>query len=293
MAVLCAAWAPPRPVVPPVALDVAPPATAASVEGSPRVIFEGNRDISSLELVQALVGGPILSPAFDMSLLRQVVPPETAFALGDPPSRAELRIVGLYYDRGYLAASVDPPEVRQNGPYTDVRLHIVEGPRFRLRRLGIDERDPDGRVVPPLGHVPLRSFLSLQDGEWFSRGVLVKDLASVRTFYRNAGYANVDAEPETDLDTAAAPPTVDVTIAVHRGPIVAVDSVVIRGNHRLSSEAIRAIIAILPGQRFSEAKLDEARRRLLATGDIASVDVSVEAGPSESRVTTTFEVTER
>jgi outer membrane protein insertion porin family len=295
----CAAWVPPGPPAPAVTVEASPAPGAPPAHEEPprqtRVIFEGNHDLTSQELLGALDGGSGSRPAFDMGLLRPLLPGHAAFLLGENPTRAELMILGLYYDRGYLAASVDRPDVRSpnDSATTDVRFHVVEGPRFRLAKLAIEERDPDGRVVAPLGHGPLRRLLSLQDGDWFSRRALVGDLAGIRTLYRDAGYANVEADPATDLNVATSPPTVDVTIALRRGPMVTIDQIVITGNDRLSADEIRAIVAIPPGQPFGETRLAQARSRLLATGKLASVEVTTEQVPSPTHVTTTFEVTER
>ena len=43
-------------------------------------------------------------------------------------------------------------------------------------------------------------MIHAQSGDYFNRAELIKDLQAVRTLYRDAGFANVEAEPETELD---------------------------------------------------------------------------------------------
>ncbi len=292
----CAAWAPPGPSAPPVTLP-GPASPATPAPSAPptqlRVVFDGNHDLTSQELLGALDGRSDLQPALGSSLV-QAVSPRAVAVLDATTTLGELRIDQLYYDRGYLSVRVDPPEVRvsPDAKVTVARFHIDEGPRYRVGSLAIDERDPEGRVVRPLGP-PLDQRMTLKAGDWFSRAVIVGDLGAIRTGYRDAGYANVAADPETELHPETSPPTVSLRIAVRRGPIVLIDRVVVRGNARIPTDTLRAIIGIAPGKPFGETKLEDARRRLLATGELASVDVMTEPGPNPAHVTTTFEVVER
>jgi outer membrane protein insertion porin family len=119
----------------------------------------------------------------------------------------------------------------------------------------------------------------------------VNDIGRVRTIYRDAGYGDVEADPETTLDRPHG--LVDIHIPVKRGPLVTIDRVVVVGNHKVASDLILRAVQIPNGQLFGETKLEEARSRVLLMGAFERVDISTEAKPSASRWTVSFEVEEK
>jgi outer membrane protein insertion porin family len=158
---------------------------------------------------------------------------------GDILERDTLLLNGFYYDHGYVAVNIDTPklEAATDGPFIDIRIHIDEGARYRIGKLTIDEVDANGNRVAPFGGKKLRDRISARDGDWFSRAMLVRDLGSIRHLYRDAGFAAVEAEPETNLDPAHA--LVDVVIPVRRGPLVYIDRIVVVGNQSVPSATVK------------------------------------------------------
>jgi outer membrane protein insertion porin family len=172
-----------------------------------------------------------------------------------------------------------------------VTFAVEEGPRYRIGKLTIAERDHAGRLVPTLGGRDLRSLLSAKDGDWFSRAVLIHDLGAISTLYRDAGYAAVEVFPEPRQDRARA--VVDVDVPVHRGPLVRVDTIAVLGNARVTTEAIRRVIGMTEGQIFNETQLLEAKRHLQGLGAFRRVDVSTEKGSDAEHWKVNFEVEEK
>ncbi len=98
----------------------------------------------------------------------------------------------------------------------------------------------------------------------------------MRTLYRDAGYANVEAEPETELDPVHE--QVDIIVPIKRGPPVYIERIEIKGNTKTRDKVIRREMEIEEGQLFSEtgareqqaahhgARLLRARRRLDRAG---------------------------
>ncbi len=118
----------------------------------------------------------------------------------DVLERDVLMLSALYYDKGFLNVQIGTPRVMLTPDREGIEITLVihEGPRFKIRGLRIYERDNDGKEVEPLGgRRALRQMLRASSGDYFNRAELVKDLTAVRTLYRDAGYANVEAEPET------------------------------------------------------------------------------------------------
>lgn len=249
-----------------------------------RITFIGNQHISSEELRSVMFtgnagffafgsGGPFRQDAFE---------------------RDVAVISALYYDRGFLAVSINTPRIMLTPDRSGIELSITidEGPRFKIRQLRIYERGADGREVEPIGgRRNLRNMLRAKSGDYFNRAQLLEDLQAVRTLYRDHGYANVDATPQTNIDPATN--EVDVVVPVERGPLVHFERIEVRGNSKTRDKVIRRELEIAEGEPFSETLLDRSRRRVTALGFFERVDVSTEQGSVPDRMNVYVEVTER
>lgn len=208
--------------------------------------------------------------------------------------RDVLLLNALYYDKGYMNVQIGTPRVMltPDREGIEITLLIHEGPRFKIRQLKVYERDADGKEVEPLGgRRALRQMVRAKSGDYFNRAELVKDLQSVRTLYRDAGYANVEAEPETELDPVKR--EVDIIIPIKRGPLVRVERIEIKGNTKTRDKVLRREMEIEESNLFSETKLEDSKRRIVALGYFERVDVSTEQGSTPEKININFEVTER
>ncbi len=200
----------------------------------------------------------------------------------------------LYYDKGYMNVSIGTPRVMltPDREGIEIALLVHEGPRFKIRQLKVYERDADGKEVEPLGgRRALRQLVRAKSGDYFNRAELVKDLGAVRTLYRDAGYANVEAEPETELDPVRH--EVDIIIPIRRGPLVHVERIEVKGNTKTRDKVLRREMEIEESDLFSETKLEDSKRRIVALGYFERVDVSTEQGSTPETININFEVTER
>jgi len=249
-----------------------------------RVTFIGNEEISSDELRAVMFtgnpgimgfgsGGPFRQDAFERDIAM---------------------ISAMYYDRGYLEVSVHTPRVMLTPDKSgiEVSLTIDEGPRYKIRQLRVFEQGADGSEVEPLeGRRALRMRVSAESGDYFNRARLLADLGEVRALYRDAGYANVVAEPQTKMD-----PTnhlVDLIIPVVRGPMVYFERIEIRGNTKTRDKVIRRQFEIVEGERFSETGMNRTRRRITALGYFERVDISTEQGTADDKLTVYIDVSEK
>jgi outer membrane protein insertion porin family len=208
--------------------------------------------------------------------------------------RDTLMLNALYYDRGYMTVQIGTPRVMltPDREGIEITIAVTEGPRFKIRQLRVYEQDADGKEVEPLGgRRALRALIRSRSGDYFNRAELVKDLAAIRTLYRDAGYANVEAEPETELD--AARQEVDIVIPIRRGPPVRIERIQVRGNTKTRDRVIRRELEVKEGQLFSETGLEDSKRRVTALGYFERVDMSTEQGSAPDRIVVNFEVQER
>src|SRR6478735_10924164 len=158
-----------------------------------RITFIGNQNVDSSELRSLMLtgnagffafgsGGPFRQDAFERDIAV---------------------LSALYYDRGFLTVSIGTPRIMLTPDRSGIEVSVTidEGPRFKIRQLRVYERGADGKEVEPIdGRRNLRMMVRAKSGDWFNRAELLEDLQSVRTLYRDHGYANVDATPQTNLD---------------------------------------------------------------------------------------------
>ncbi|HEY3822860.1 MAG TPA: outer membrane protein assembly factor BamA [Polyangiaceae bacterium] len=208
--------------------------------------------------------------------------------------RDVLMLSALYYDKGYLSVQIGTPRVMltPDREGIDIALTIHEGPRYKIRQLRIYERDNEGKEVEPLGgRRALRLMIHEQSGDFFNRAELIKELQAVRTLYRDAGFANVEAEPETELDPIHE--QVDIVVPIKRGPPVHIERIEVKGNTKTRDKVIRREVVIEEGNLFSETGMEASKRRITALGYFERVDVSTEQGSSPDKIIVNIEVTEK
>jgi outer membrane protein insertion porin family len=205
-----------------------------------------------------------------------------------------MMITALYYDRGYLGVQVATPraELSPDREGVELTVSIDEGARYRVRQLKLYEVDESGREVEPLGgRKALRSLVRTTSGDYFNRADLLKDLQLIRSKYRDAGFANVEAEPQTSVD--ASTNEVDVFLPIRRHEAVRIGRIEVRGNGKTRDKVIRRELEIEEGQLFSESGMDVSKRRVQALGYFDRVDFSTESGRDKSVVDIVIDVGER
>ncbi|MFO0761056.1 MAG: outer membrane protein assembly factor BamA [Byssovorax sp.] len=250
-----------------------------------RITFVGNTHVTDAELREAMLTGQSM-PFIDFGTggsFRQ-----------DAFERDVLIINALYYDKGYLSVQVATPRVMltpdRNG--IEITLAINEGPRYKIRGLRVYEKDEDGREVEPIGgRRHLREMVRAKPGDYFNRAELVKDLGAVQTLYRDAGYANVEAPPVTELDPEKQ--EVDIIVAIKRHKPVRFGRIEIRGNTKTRDRVIRREMEIAEQELFSETRLERSKRRITMLGFFERVDISTEQGDDADHVNVNVEIGEK
>ncbi len=183
-----------------------------------------------------------------------------------------------YYDRGYLTVDISQPRVAlsPDRQFIDIVINVREGPRYRIGRLRVMETDDEGNEVDPLGgRRALRDRVHVLPSEFFSRSEIARDILAVQTYYRDAGYANVEVSPDIQPDPARQ--IVDLTVRIVRGPVVTVHRIEVRGNSKTSERVIRREMELIEGERYSETQYQNSRRRIMALGYFERVDLSTES----------------
>ena len=249
-----------------------------------RIQFVGNHEVPESDLREIMMTGQtsLFSPGSGGSFRQDML------------ERDMLMVSGLYYDRGYLNVQVGTPRVMltADGEGVEINVPITEGPRFKIRKLRVYERDADGKEVEPLGGRPaLRAKVRANSGDMFQRAQLVVDIQAIRTAYRDAGYANVDIDTETEVD--AANREVDLTIPIRRNAKVRIERIEIHGNAKTRDAVIRREFEIEEGQDFNETKLEISKARVMALGYFERADIQTEPGSSPDTMKVVLDVQEK
>ncbi|MDW8247202.1 MAG: outer membrane protein assembly factor BamA [Sandaracinaceae bacterium] len=204
------------------------------------------------------------------------------------------RIQALYYDRGYLQIRVGNPrvELSPDRRSIEITIPINEGPRYRIGRLRVIERDQDGKEVEPLGGRRIvREMIAVNPGDWFVRTTLARGIQSIVRHYRDQGYAHVQVQPETHLRPEEH--LVDITLAIERGPLVKIERIHIRGNTKTRDSVIRRELRIFEGDLYNQTLIEQSRAAVNALGYFERVEVSESEGSAPDLIVITFEVSER
>jgi outer membrane protein insertion porin family len=203
-------------------------------------------------------------------------------------------VSALYYDRGFLSVSINTPRVMLTPDKSGIEVSVTidEGPRYKIRQLRVYERGADGREAEPIdGRRNLRMMVRANPGDYFNRAALLEDLQTIRTLYRDHGFANVDATPQTNVDPDSH--EVDVIVPVDRGPLVHFERIEVRGNSKTRDKVIRRELEVAEGEIFHETNLERSRRRVTALGYFERVDLSTEQGSAPDKMNVYIEVSEK
>lgn len=204
------------------------------------------------------------------------------------------RLQAYYYDQGYLAMRVGTPRIAltPDRRFIDITIPIEEGPRFRIGRLAVREVNEEDQTIEPLGgRRELRGLVRAEPGQWFNRTAIAQSLLAITRRYRDAGYAFVDINPETDLDMERR--VVHVAVVIRRGPPVRIERINIRGNSKTRDSVIRREVQMIEGELYSQTQAELSRARIQALGYFERVEMSEEEGSAPDRIVVNIEVAER
>ncbi len=220
-----------------------------------RVNFVGNRAIGDDELRDVIMTheGNILSIVTQAGTYRE-----------DVFQRDLLLLQAHYWDRGYVQVKVGTPliELSPDKQSMYITISIDEGPQYRLGKIDIRGDLLESKEF-------FLKKVSVKPGEIFNRSKLSDDLQKLTDFYKDRGYAYVNASPATPVDEKTL--TVDVTFEIQKGELVYFDRINIRGNSKTRDKVIRRELRIIEGELLQPdvARLLEAAReraRLLREG---------------------------
>ena len=189
-----------------------------------------------------------------------------------------LLIQAHYWDRGYVQVKVGNPlvELSPDKQSMYITITVDEGPQYRLGKV-----DVIGDLLMPKEF--FLSRISVKPGEIFNRSKLSDDLQKLTDYYKDRGYAYVNASPSTPVDEKTR--TVDVIFEIQKGELVYFDRINIRGNTKTRDKVIRRELRIFEGDSYNQTLLDYSKRRVNALGYFEKVDMSTRRSAPTTRWT--------
>jgi outer membrane protein insertion porin family len=238
-----------------------------------QVIFRGNDSVPTrapIGLYRNLLTGSGMSSQPAGALLPGSVYSEETVEEDLGKLRAYYRGIGFRDALVELVAVTPAPDLDE----VDLTFRIVEGPRYRIASLAIEQLGPEGvpdyRPQYPLAD--LQRELKVQPGDFYDRDRLQLDRRALERYYGRRGHPpqgrygraltdalEISEEPVESFDFDKH--EVRLTWQIREGSPKRLHDVVIRGNTRTQDRVVRRKVLLEPGEILD---LDRVERSLAA-----------------------------
>ena len=240
-----------------------------------------------------IIGNEAFSDEELKDLMESGVPgPLSLWSSADEYSRTQLEgdleaIRSHYLNRGFANFTLSSSQVTITPDRKEIyiSINIDEGERFTFGSLEIE-----GDLPVPAAE--LREQIVAQEGETFSRQLLVESRTGMADRLAEAGFAfaNINVIPEPDEDAR----TVDVRFFVEPGKKVHVRRISFTGQVATEDNVFRREMRQFEGSQYSPSDVDRSRVRLQRLPQVQSVQVSTQRVPgTDDQVDVEFSITER
>ncbi|HKL21108.1 MAG TPA: POTRA domain-containing protein, partial [Tichowtungia sp.] len=191
----------------------------------------------------------------------------------------------FYRDRGFLDVEVNPPELdKKERGRLELTYHLTEGPRYRIGTVNIEGADLFEAAV-------LENQVRLRPGGIASAAAINEAAEAVTRYYGNRGYIRTRVEPVIETDPVSR--TADVTLRINEGSPAYINHVDIRGNEKTRDEVIRRELAVAPGEKFNQQKVETSKNRLRNLGYFSTVESRYRPAEGTNTYDLSFDVEEK
>ena len=255
--------------------DAAPPAPSASIiaytpefaiEGAGSGLADTLRDASTLYSLR--LDAPPDGDSLARRAGRDFAPlVDALWANGYFNADLTISIDGAAVDpRGGSAAFARAAETYRNRALAPVKIKVVAGPRFLLRRIAI--LGPDGNTPFPEAELPAR-VIALKSGDpALAEKVRAAEARIVDHFRRLSHPLAKIVAVEPVVDHAA--DTMDVTIVVDPGPVGRFGDVTVKAPPTIPEAVIRSFIYIQTGEPYSPEAIERTMASVRTIPAVAS-----------------------
>jgi outer membrane protein insertion porin family len=210
----------------------------------------GNKDIKTEDLEKSLRNvGLARGKTFNQSTLDEV----TRY------------LTDQYYSRGKYGVQVDTRVEEVAGNRVKIAIEIVEGKRSKIRQINVvgNEAFSDDDLLDAfkLGTPNWLSWYRQDDR--YSREELSGDIESLRSYYMDRGYANMEVE-STQVAISPDKDDIFITLNIKEGEVYRISDVKIAGNLVVPESDLKGLVAVRKGDVFS-------RKMVTATSELMSL----------------------
>ncbi len=171
----------------------------------------------------------------------------------------------LYYNKGYIQAKVDRPQVTvtpdKKGIY--ITIKVDEGEQF-----DVGEIDFAGDILFPKSE--LLETIKLDDNQIFAYDVLQKDLGELQAKYGDLGYAYTNVVPRWNIREKDR--KVDIVFDFDKGVKVYFGELNVVGNSKTRDKVIRRELKIKEGELYNETRRRESLENIQRLGFFEEVN---------------------
>jgi len=193
-------------------------------------------------------------------------------------------LTAYYYEHGYLDAKVSEPKIDLRDPKRiQIEIEIEEGPQYRLGTI-----DFKGDVLTT--KEDLFKDLRLKRNDIYRNSAVREQIRSFTEKFANEGYAYVDINPETNIDSKNL--LVHLTFEMEKKKRVSFEKIQVTGNTKTRDKVIRRELEVEEGEIYSVTDLNESRDRLRRTGYFKEVGFTTSGGSTDEKINLDIKVEE-
>ena len=190
-----------------------------------------------------------------------------------------------YKNHGFLDVAIESPDVDETGRgRVELTYRITEGQQYRIGSVEVE-----GATLFDVEE--LKKQIRLKSGDVAAQSAIDGAAASIRRYYGNRGYIRSMVSPVVQTDPATR--TANLVFQVREGQQASIHKIYIRGNEKTRDEVMRRELAVLPGEKFHQQKVDTSENRLRNLGYFESVASSYTASGETNSYDLTFRVKEK
>jgi len=239
-------------------------ADTSSGIGTPKIDFVGNKAFNSEKLLEGLLSR------------RPRLFTESGSLNPNAFHEATDNLTAFYYDNGFLNVQVDDPQIASDGRVT---IAIYEGPVYRAGSIAIE-----GQLRFPRRDVEAQ--LTMRSGQPFRGSTLQRNVLALSDFYSDRGFAYVNVDPRTKMDSGRH--LVSVNFLIKPGDEIRIDQITVSGNTTTPEQVIRAALRFHEHELYSAQAIRESVARLVALGLRTKVTTQPSTKPDEINVIVTI-----
>lgn len=257
------------------------------------ISFEGNTVFSDDELKGFLELNKERGPIVMFKSLDKYIPDKLEYDV-------QLNLLSKYKEKGYIFAKAGAPDVRimeapqgmligfrKTKQQYFITIPIEEGEQFSIGEFSIAGAEQFNEEF-------IRNVYKLDTGDVANYTILKESTDSLKDFYSDLGYLDMDARP--DIRPNMATRTVDVNISITEGTRYVVNRIDFAGNTKTRDKVMRREFLLEEQQEFNGRLLDFSIIRLNQLGFFETIeeeDYEVLKRPDEGEVDVMVNVSER